>query len=221
MRLERKRGNGGAVTRTVPAFVEPCIPKLAKSLPAGPGWLHEPKLDGWRIQVVKAGDHVALFTRGGHDCASRLPRMVEAFRAIPANSCIIDGELVADEDDRIGNVFSINRAIGDGREHQISIIAFDLLHLEGEDLRTLALIHRKDCLEAVVRRAALPSLSYVAAHEDGAVLLATMDGLGLEGVVSKRFEAPYRSGRRGEWVKVKCPKWLAANRERWRVFARR
>ena len=209
------------MTHSIPKFIEPCIPKLAKALPSGPGWLHEPKIDGWRIQVAKAGDHVALFTRGCHDCASRLPRMVEAFRAIPANSCIIDGELVADEGDRIGNVFTINRASGDGREHQISVMAFDLIHIEGEDLRDLALIHRKNCLEALVRRAALPSLSYVAAHEDGATLLATMDSLGLEGVVSKRFEAPYRSGRRGEWVKVKCPKWIEINRDRWRSFSRR
>jgi len=71
---------------------------------------------------VKAGDRVALFTRSGHDCARRLPLLVEAFAALPADTCIIDGELIADEGDRIGNAFSINRAIGEGRHHHIGVV---------------------------------------------------------------------------------------------------
>lgn len=203
-----------------PHFIPPCIPSLAKSLPTGPGWLHEPKLDGWRIQLIKAGDRLALFTRNGNDITARLLRLVEALGALPVRSCIIDGELVADEGDRIGNVFSINRAIGDGRDDLCSVLAFDLLHCDGDDLRSLPLIDRKNALDALLATASIPALSYVAPHRDGARLFTTVDELGLEGVVSKRAAAPYRSGRRGEWVKVKCQRWLEANRERWRVFQR-
>lgn len=210
----------GSVTRTTLSFVEPCIPKSAKTLPAGPGWLHEPKLDGWRIQLVKTGERISLFTRNGHDCAHRLPQMTEAFAALPVRSCIIDGELVADEEDRIGNVFSINRAIGDGRHDQISLMAFDLIHFDGKDLRGLPLIDRKNWLDDLVSAAQIPSLSYVAPQADGERLFTMLDELGLEGVVAKRSSSVYRSGRRGEWLKVKCPRWLAANRERWSVFAR-
>lgn len=206
------------VTHSMPTFIPPCIPTRAKALPAGPGWLHEPKLDGWRIQVVKEDDRIALLTRNGHDLAQRLPRLTKALQDIHLRSCIIDGELVADEEDRIGSALTMQSALASGREGQVAVMAFDLLHMAGEDLREVPLIQRKECLEALVGRATLPGLSYVAAFEDGGPLLATMESLCLEGVVSKRYDAPYRSGRRKEWVKVKCQIWLEANRERWRVF---
>ena len=107
-----------------------------------------------------------------------------------------------------------------GCEEQIAVIAFDFLHIEGEDLREMPLISRKACLEGFVSRAALPCLSCVPWFEDGGPLLATMERLGLEGVVSKRYDSPYRSGRREEWVKVKSKRWIEANRERWQAFSR-
>ena len=208
------------MTHSIPTFLQPCIPKPVKALPTGSGWLFEPKLDGWRIQVVKHGKAVTLFTRNGHDCSRRVPRLVEALAALPVNSCIIDGELVADEEDRIGNLWSLHRALNEGRDELCSVLAFDLLHCDGEDLRSLPLIDRKDGLDRLVSTAAIPSLSYVAPFTDGARLFTTMDELGLEGVVAKRAASPYRSGRRGEWVKVKCQSWLEAHREQWRVFER-
>lgn len=100
-------------------FIEPCLSKRVAKVPAGPGWLHEPKLDGWRIQLSKRGSSVALFTRSGNDCARRLPRLARAFLELP--DCVIDGELVADDGDRIGNVFSVQRAT----EGQMAVMAFD------------------------------------------------------------------------------------------------
>lgn len=122
--------------RTTPNFVEPCIPNLARALPTGPGWLHEPKLDGWRIQIVKHGKAVTLLTRNGHDCSRRAPCLVEAFGALPVNSCIIDGELIADDHDRIGNLWSLHRALNHGRDDLCFVLAFDLLYCDGEDLRS-------------------------------------------------------------------------------------
>ncbi|MCL4743793.1 MAG: hypothetical protein KJZ83_00110 [Burkholderiaceae bacterium] len=201
-------------------FIPPCLPRSSSSLPSGPGWLHEPKIDGWRVQLIKAGGEVFLFTRGGHDIASRLTRLLEDLRELPVESFVIDGELVADEADRIGNVFSVQRALGAGRLDQIGIMAFDLLTCEGEDVRTMPLIDRKALLDSFVERASLPWLSFVAGHLDGGALFATMDGLGLEGVVSKRINSPYRSGRRDEWRKVKCPTWRERNKDRWHMFSK-
>lgn len=209
-----------AVTRSIPTFIEPCIPKSAKALPTGPGWLFEPKGDGWRIQVIKHGDRVALLTRNGHDCTSRVPRLAEAFAALPVTSCIIDGELVADYEDRIGDSWSLHRALNESEDHLCSVMAFDLIHCDGEDLRSLPLIERKNALEALITIAAVPSLSFVAPFTDGARLFAIMEELGLEGVVAKRSASAYRSGRRREWLKVKCSSWLEANASRWQLFNR-
>ena len=203
----------------MPSFIAPCLPRLISKPPDGAGWLHEPKLDGWRIQLHKAGDRVALFTRYGNDISSRLPGLVKMLAALPARSCIIDGELIADEEDRMGDVWSLSRALGAGRDDLCAVVSFDLLYLNGQDLLTWPLIARKRRLEDLVVPAALPSLSHIAPHQDGAKLLAKMEELGLEGVVSKREAAPYRSGRCGEWVKTKCRAWVEANRERWKAFA--
>lgn len=135
-------------------FIEPCIPTTAKALPIGPGWLFEPKIDGWRIQVAKDGDRVALYTRNGHDIAERLPRLTDALRGLPVRSCHIDGELIADYEDRIGDLWSLQRAMAEGRENRVAVMAFDLLSLDGFDLRGLHLADRKLRLDQLVARGA-------------------------------------------------------------------
>jgi len=129
-------------------------------------------------------------------------------------------ELVADYEDRIGDLWSLQRAMAEGREDQVAVMAFDLLSLDGFDLRRLHLADRKLWLDELVGCAELTCLSYVHCQVDGAGLFALMEELRLEGVVAKRAQAPYRSGRRKEWVKVKCQSWLKANRHRWRAFVR-
>jgi len=201
-------------------FIKPCLAIAANRLPRGPGWVHEPKLDGWRIQLVKVAEDVKLFTRSGENCAHRTPELVEELRRLPVHACVIDGELVADEDDRLGNVFSVSRAVAAGKCHLMSVMAFDLLVCEGEDLRKMALIDRKALLSELVERAKLPCLSYVAGFLDGEALFKTMDELGLEGVVSKRTESKYRSGRSRDWLKIKTPTWRERNKHRWELFNR-
>ena len=127
--------------------------------------------------------------------------------------------MIADEEDRIGNLWSVGGAVAAGRDDLCAVMAFDLLSQDGKDLRRLPLAERKRRLEGLVIHASNPSLSNIAPHPDGEELFAKMEELGLEGVVSKREAALYRSGRRGEWVKSKCPAWMEANRQRWRAFA--
>ena len=124
---------------------------------------------------------------------------------------MIDAELLSSD----GNFWAIPTAIS--LEH-ITIAAFDLMHLDGVDLRLEPLADRKARLAELVARAGLFSLIQVAHFDDGAALLAAAEVHGLEGVVSKKRNAPYRSGRRPEWVKVKSQAWLELNRDRWRAF---
>lgn len=199
------------------AFFESCLATAVDRLPHGPNWIHEPKLDGWRILLAKVDDEVRLLTRGGDNRAQQMPELVDELKALPGR-CVLDGELVADEDDRLGDVFSVAGAIAAGKCHLLSVMAFDLLVCEGEDLRRMPLIDRKALLNELVERANLPCLSYVPGFVDGDVLFETMDKLGLEGVVSKRTSSKYRSGRSRDWVKIKTPTWRKRNEQRWKLF---
>ena len=172
---------------------------------------------GWRILLAKVDDEVRLLTRGGDNRAQQMPELVDELKALPDRS-VFDGELVADEDDRLGDVFSVARAIAAGKCHLLSVMALDLLVCEGEDLRQMPLIHRKALLNELVERANLPCLSYEPGFVDGDVLFETMDKLGLEGVVSKRTSSKYRSGRSRDWVKIKTPAWRKRNEQRWKLF---
>ena len=162
-------------------------------LRTGPDWLHEPKF-GWRLQIVKDGDRVAVFTRGKHDISKRFAGVTRPL--VPcARSCVIDAELLSSD----GNFWKISTPVSLGH---ITIVAFDLMHLDGVDLRPEPLVDRKARLTELVTRADLPNLIQVAHFDDGAALLAAAEMHGLEGVVSKKRDTPYRSGRRPEWVKV-------------------
>jgi len=104
----------------------------------------------------------------------------------------------------------------DRRQHELAVYAFDVLHLDGEDLRRLPLVERRSRLERLLRRASMPCLHLVEAFDDGQALLEVAERHGLEGVVSKRRDAPYRSGECRDWRKIKTQAWREAKRERWR-----
>jgi bifunctional non-homologous end joining protein LigD len=171
-----------------------------------------------RIEVVKDLEAIALYTRTGRDCSRRLPGLVQAFHGLPVRSCIIDGELVADEEDHAGDIWTLHRAMREGRHEQICVAAFDCVHLDGRDLRALAWTERNARLRRLTSHADLPELLAIEHFDDGERLLTIAEKLGLEGVVSKRRSEPYRSGRQPCWTKVKCPTWREKNRERWRLF---
>ena len=179
------------VNDNAPSYIPPCIPTLASRLPTGPAWLHEPKFDGWRLQIVKNGGRVALITRGKNDIAKRFPNFVRAL--VPcARSCVIDAELLSSD----GNFWAIPTAIS--LEH-ITIAAFDLMHLDGVDLRLEPLVDRKARLAELVARAGLPSLIEVAHFDDGAALLAAVEVHGLERIKEAQCALPVRSeARMGE-----------------------
>lgn len=197
------------------AFVIPAAPRLRDRPPEGPEWLHEVKFDGWRLQIVKEARTVRLLTRNATDVTARFPAIATAAATLPVRSAIIDAELVAIGADGLPDFLELHR----GRANLVVAWCFDLLHAN-RDRRRLPLEVRKAELRSLLAEAA-PVLCYSEGFEDGARLLAEVERMGLEGIISKRRSAPYMSGPRSGWVKVKSATWLAANRDRRRLFQRR
>src|SRR5262249_7570206 len=190
----------------LPPFIEPSLARLEKQPPAGDDWLHEVKFDGYRIEAHVAGDKVKLYTRTGLDWTDRFGKPIaDALAGIDARSAVIDGEVVVLGSDGGSSFAELQLALSEARHDKMIFYAFDLLWLNGEDLRKEPLAHRKerlrDLLQGFDEQGALRLSEHF--HEPGKVMLEHACRMGLEGVVSKRADAPYRSGRGHDWVKSK------------------
>jgi len=198
-------------------FVAPCLPTKTDKLPSGSLWLHEIKHDGFRIIARKTGAQVRLYSRPGNDLTRRFPLIVETLARLRSRSCIIDGEAVACDDNGVAS-FNLIRY----RRHDDStfLYAFDLIELNGDDLRRDPLEVRKATLASIVARAS-PGIRFNEHIEgDGPTVFAHACKLGLEGVVSKRKDSAYRSGRSPDWLKMKNPDAPAVIREAEEDWAR-
>jgi bifunctional non-homologous end joining protein LigD len=197
--------------RTLPAgFIAPCLPTKAQTPPSGVLWLHEIKHDGFRIVARKDGDRVRLYSRPGNDLTYRFPLIVESLARLRSRSCIIDGEAVACDDDGRPSFDRIRY-----RRHDASVFlyAFDLIELNGDDLRRDPLEVRKATLSSVVAKAGTGIKFNEHIEADGPTVFAHACKMGLEGIVSKRKDSPYRSGRSNDWLKSKNPACAAVKRE--------
>jgi bifunctional non-homologous end joining protein LigD len=191
-------------------FVPPCLPAKALQPPTGEAWLHEIKHDGFRVIARKDGDRVRLYSRPGNDLTHRFPLIVETLARLRPRSCIIDGEAVVCDSKGMVSFEHIRY-----RRHDASVFlyAFDLIELNGDDLRREPLDTRKATLASVLRRAA-PGLRLNEHLEaDGPTVFAHACKMGLEGIVSKRKTSTYRSGRSPDWLKSKNPACEAVRRE--------
>jgi bifunctional non-homologous end joining protein LigD len=198
-------------SRALPAgFIAPCLPTSAPQPPSGEPWLHEIKHDGFRVIARKDGNRVRLYSRPGNDLTKRFPLIVEALAQQRARSCIIDGEAVACGEDGIASFDRIRY-----RRHDASVFlyAFDLMELEGDDLRRDPFNVRKTTLASVLARAAPGLRLNEHIEEDGPTVFAHACKLGLEGIVSTRRDSSYRSGRSPHWIKSKNPQAPAVKRE--------
>jgi ATP-dependent DNA ligase len=192
------------------SFIAPCLPSPAEGLPSGPGWLHEIKHDGYRLMARRDAAGVRLLTRNGHDWAQRFPLIAAAAGALQVRSCLIDGEAVCCDDDGLA-VFERLRQ----RRHDrhVFLYVFDLLEINGLDLRREPIEIRKRELVKLLRHAK-PGLrlnEHIA--EPGDLVFKHACQLGLEGIVSKRLGSRYRSGRSRDWLKFKNPNAPAVKRE--------
>jgi bifunctional non-homologous end joining protein LigD len=197
-------------TRPGLGIIEPCLPSPAKAPPSGRGWIHEIKHDGFRIMARRDGARVRLITRHGNDFTARFPLAVEAVSALSARSFLLDGEAIVTNERGLA-VFDLIRHQRHGDD--AVLIAFDLIELDGEDLRRTPIEQRKRQLAKLVRRPQAGIVLNEVFEGDGDILFAHACKLGCEGIVSKRLGSPYRSGRSPHWVKVKNPKAPAVKRE--------
>jgi bifunctional non-homologous end joining protein LigD len=199
-----KNGDGDAwLTTPMPPFVEPQLCTLVARPASEPGWGHEVKLDGYRMQLRVDGGEARLRTRKGLDWTGRFPGVADAASALP--DCLIDGEVVALDAKGVPDFAALQAALSE-RAGKLFFFAFDLLFVEGDDLRALPLTARKKRLKALLASAKLRrTLRYVDHLEKkGDDVFASACKMGLEGIVSKRLDAPYTSGRGRDWIKVKC-----------------
>jgi bifunctional non-homologous end joining protein LigD len=171
-------------------------------VPAGDAWLHELKLDGYRLQVIKEGRQVRLYSRRGHEWTARLPGPVEELVGIHCRSAIIDAELCLPGAGGVPDFYGLHLRMR-YRRSELLVYGFDLLHRDGRDLRALPLTERRRHLERLVEWSDMPCLRLVEAFADGGQLLEVAEQHRLEGVVGKRKASAYRSGPSRDWRKNK------------------
>jgi bifunctional non-homologous end joining protein LigD len=193
----------GAMKGTLPTVQAPQLCALAEEPPEGPEWISEIKFDGYRLLAAVEHGKVRLLTRNGLDWADRMPAMATAIGKLSVASAMIDGELVSLREDGISSFPGLQAALKAGRDEKLTFYAFDLLHLNGWDLRSCALLDRKQVLRTLADWTGMLRYSdHVAGSTHQMRLNACR--MHLEGIVCKQADAPYKSGRGHGWVKVKC-----------------
>jgi bifunctional non-homologous end joining protein LigD len=190
-------------------FIAPCLPTAAPCAPSGDHWWHEIKHDGIRVIARKEDTRIKLYSRPGNDLTHRFPQIVEALARLRSRSCIIDGEAVACGDDGIALFERIRYWRHDG---SVFMWAFDIIELNGDDLRREPLERRKAALEKLLARAGYGVQLNEHLEAEGPIVFEHAYRMGLEGIVSKRKGSWYQSGRSRDWVKAKNPQAPAVTR---------
>ena len=193
-----------ASRKALPDTLQPQLATLVDSPPSG-DWRYEVKFDGYRILARIDGDDIRLFTRNGHDWSAKMPRQVEALKALGLDSAWLDGEMVVVDDNGVADFQALQNAFDTEHDERITYYLFDLPWLGGEDLRALALQQRRATLARLLEGHASQVLRYSADFEAPVEsLLDSACRLELEGLIGKRADSPYVGRRSSEWVKLKC-----------------
>lgn len=207
-KISKRKATTATTARKVsemPDFVAPQLCTLVERPPAADGWCHEIKFDGYRVQLRVEDGEATLKTRKGLDWTDKFASIAKEAGALP--EVLIDGEIVALDHNGAPNFSSLQAALSDGKTEDLIFFAFDLLFAEGLDYRRLPLGERKERLKALLeaRKKKTSQIRYVEHFESGGdAVLQSACKLELEGVVSKKLDAPYRSGRTESWTKAKC-----------------
>ena len=194
----------GKKISSLPAFVAPQLCVALERPPGGAGWVHEVKFDGYRMQLRVTDGKARLRTRKGLDWTEKFAAIARAAAKLP--DCIIDGEICALDHNGAPDFAALQAALSDGKTDALIFFVFDLLFADGEDLRPLPLIDRKARLEALLKKARTGAPLHYVEHfaSGGDAVLELACRMNLEGIISKRAAAPYRSGRGDDWSKSKC-----------------
>src|SRR5947207_4999945 len=179
--------------------------KLVETSPATGDWIYELKFDGIRLIGVKRDDKISLLSRNENELTKRFPEIVEAIKALPARECVIDGEVVALDEEGRSSFQLLQAREMEGRKSSVYFYAFDLLQLDGESLLSLPLGARKNVLEELCADAGDPSRYSGNIGREAKPLLEEVKRRGLEGIIGKQRNSVYEPGRRsGAWIKLKC-----------------
>lgn len=197
----RKRGK----TAKLPRFVKPALATLVDDIPSGEDWLFEMKFDGYRALASASGDRVRIYTRSGLDWTDRFGALPETLAGLSLNGALLDGEIVVLDKDGRSDFGALQAALKE-RNATLSYFAFDLLYANGVDWREKPLSQRKKKLKELLGAEGKKGPVYYTDHieNDGGRMYQTLCGKGFEGIIAKRAEHPYRSGRGKSWLKIKC-----------------
>ena len=213
-KAEKAAGSKKKPTRTPassvpPKFVDPELATLADGVPEGNDWLFELKFDGYRVQALIENGRAQLLTRKGLDWTPKFDPIPKLLERLEIGSAILDGEIVAADDKGAHSFKTLQSVLHDEkRDTPLQYYVFDLLHLDGEDLKNLPLLERKARLATLLKSADMGGQVLLSEHFTDAdeTMLGQVCGIGMEGLIAKRGDAPYRPGRAGDWLKVKCHK---------------
>ena len=196
----------GARKGLLPTFLQPTLASPCARPPSGPKWLHEIKYDGYRIQARIDGDKVRLLTRNNLDWTQRFRGIAAAFEKLQLGSALLDGEIVVEDANGISSFNSLQADLKADRQDQFRYYAFDILYCGGFDLTKATLLQRKRLLQEMLAAPppGLPICLSEHLEQDGPTMLTHACRFGLEGIVSKRKDLPYRPGRNDCWLKSKC-----------------
>ena len=199
-----KKTAGTSKRRPAPAFISPMLCELHDQPPSGPGWMHETKYDGYRVQAAINGDAVVLYTREGLDWTARFPGIAQHLSTLGLTKVLVDGEAVVLDRGGLSSFTALVEALKSKRD-TISYVAFDLLMTEGKSLRRRPLADRKKALAAALRRADERRVTVAPFVEaEGALVFRKAVDAGAEGIVSKRTSSLYESRRSPNWIKAKA-----------------
>lgn len=192
----------------MPERIEPCLALLKKVPPKGPDWSFEVKWDGYRLAIHIEPKGMRIITRGGHDWTHRFPVIAEAAEKLGVGTAILDGEAVVLDKKGRSDFGALQRSLGGRGGKRTStesvFLAFDLLYFDGHDLTGMELSARRHMLEDFLDGATGAIQLSEEVFGDGTVLLEQACSMGLEGIIAKHRDQPYRSGRTGDWLKIKC-----------------
>lgn len=216
------RRSGGA--EALSESFELTAPVMARAAPSGPSWIHEIRHDGLRCAAVVCGGTVRLLTRNRRDVTKRFHRIAAELLLLREHDAIIDGEIGAQDEGGVARFDNLHRAIEAGAYESLIYFAFDLLYVDGVDLRPRPLLSRKECLHDLLEPLKGTRIHYCDHLEgDPAPLYARLCEIGAEGIVSKAAAAPYRGGRDPNWLNIKCRAWSAKRRKTaatWKIARR-
>ena len=194
----------GAHKTAIPGYIEPCDPTLREDPPRGEAWVYEIKADGYRAQLHLQDGDATVYSRTGLDWTVQFSSIAAAAHKLNAKTAIIDGEAVVYGSGGLPDFQQLRRELGRKRSGRVRYHAFDLLYLDGYDLRSVAYGDRKRLLQQLLKDAPETFVYVEAIEADGDEIFAKACELGLEGLVAKRLGRPYRSGRQESWIKLKC-----------------